>query len=113
MMKVQILAGLVMSMLVVAGCERQSSTANRESSAPAPSSTAERRSSPTTQPVSASAEEATAVSATPVNKNCAVEQDHAIDPKVTLVWNGKTYGFCCKDCIDEFKKDPQKYANAK
>ncbi len=48
-----------------------------------------------------------------VNKNCAVEQDHEADPKVTYVWNGKTYAFCCKDCIDEFKKNPQKYKNAK
>ena len=56
---------------------------------------------PTTQP------------AKPVNKFCAVEQDHEIDPKLTYAWNGKTYAFCCKDCIDEFKKDPQKYKNAK
>jgi YHS domain-containing protein len=56
---------------------------------------------PTTQP------------AKPVNKNCAVEQDHEIDPKVTYSWNGKTYAFCCKDCIDEFKKNPDKYKNAK
>ncbi len=49
----------------------------------------------------------------PVNKFCAVEQDHEIDPKVTYVWNGKTYAFCCKDCIDEFKKNPDKYKNAK
>jgi len=56
---------------------------------------------PTTQP------------AKPVNKNCAVEQDHEADPKVTYSWNGKTYAFCCKDCIDEFKKNPEKYKNAK
>ena len=49
----------------------------------------------------------------PVNKNCAVEQDHEADPKVTYSWNGKTYAFCCKDCIDEFKKNPEKYKNAK
>ena len=56
---------------------------------------------PTTQPSKA------------LNKYCAVEQDHEIDPKVTYVWNGKTYAFCCKDCIDEFKKNPDKYKNAK
>jgi YHS domain-containing protein len=49
----------------------------------------------------------------PVNKNCAVEQDHEADAKVTYAWNGKTYAFCCKDCIDEFKKNPEKYKNAK
>jgi YHS domain-containing protein len=46
----------------------------------------------------------------PVNKYCAVEgKDHEIDPKVTTVYKGKTIGFCCKDCIEEFNKDPEKY----
>ena len=49
----------------------------------------------------------------PMNKFCAVEQDHEADAKVTYAWNGKTYAFCCKDCIDEFKKNPEKYKNAK
>jgi YHS domain-containing protein len=56
---------------------------------------------PTTQPAKA------------FNKFCAVEQDQEIDPKITYVWNGKTYGFCCKDCIADFKKNPEKYKNAK
>ena len=51
--------------------------------------------------------------AKPVNKFCAVEQDQEIDPKITYAWNGKTYAFCCKDCINEFKKNPEKYKNAK
>ena len=46
----------------------------------------------------------------PVNKFCAVEgKDHEIDPKVTTVYKGKTIGFCCKDCIEEFQKDPEKF----
>ena len=49
----------------------------------------------------------------PVNKNCAVEQEHEADAKLTYAWNGKTYAFCCKECIDEFKKHPEKYKNAK
>jgi YHS domain-containing protein len=49
----------------------------------------------------------------PVNKNCAIEQEHPIDPEVTYTHDGKVYGFCCENCIDEFKKDPAKYANAK
>jgi YHS domain-containing protein len=54
---------------------------------------------PTTQP-----------SAQPVNKYCAIERDHKIDPKgKTYLYKGKTIGFCCEDCIDEFKKDPEKY----
>ena len=48
--------------------------------------------------------------ATPVNKYCAVMgEDHAVDPKVTVQHKGKTVGFCCPDCIDAFKKDPDKY----
>ena len=49
----------------------------------------------------------------PVNKNCAVEQEHEADAKLTYAWKGKTYAFCCKECIDEFKKNPEKYKNAK
>lgn len=50
----------------------------------------------------------------PVNKFCAVNPKEAIDPKVTTAYKGKTYGFCCADCVTEFKKDPEKYAaNAK
>ena len=45
-----------------------------------------------------------------VNKFCAVEgEDHEVDPKVTVVYKGKTIGFCCKDCVEEFQKDPEKY----
>ena len=51
---------------------------------------------------------AVAVSA-PVNKNCAVMNDHEADKTVTTVHNGKTYAFCCSECIPEFKKNPDKY----
>jgi YHS domain-containing protein len=52
---------------------------------------------------------ATAPSTQPANKMCAVMTDDAIDPTVTYVYKGQTIGFCCKDCIPEFKKDPEKY----
>jgi len=59
---------------------------------------------PTTKP------SATQPSGKPVNKFCAVEgKDHDVDPKVTVVYKGKVIGFCCRDCIDEFNKDPEKY----
>ena len=29
--------------------------------------------------------------------------------KVTYEYKGKIYSFCCQGCIDEFKKDPDKY----
>ena len=57
----------------------------------------------TTQPAAAAA---------PVNKYCAVNTKDLVDPKVTLVYKGKVYGFCCEDCIKDFQKDPEKYAAA-
>jgi YHS domain-containing protein len=53
-----------------------------------------------------------AVSAVPVNKFCPVDPKSPIDPAVTYMYNGKLYGFCCEDCVKEFKKDPAKYAAA-
>ena len=45
-----------------------------------------------------------------INRFCAVQTENKIDPKgKTYVYNGKTIGFCCPDCIDEFKKNPEKY----
>lgn len=29
--------------------------------------------------------------------------------KATYEYEGKVYNFCCAGCIDEFKKEPQKY----
>lgn len=51
----------------------------------------------------------TAPATQPVNKMCAVTTDEAVDPKVSVVYKGKTIGFCCKDCIKDFEKDPEKY----
>jgi len=51
----------------------------------------------------------TSPSTQPANKMCAVNTDDAVDPKVTYVYKGQTIGFCCTDCIPEFKKDPEKY----
>lgn len=44
----------------------------------------------------------------PVNTKCPILGE-AIDPKITTTYQGKTIAFCCKDCIDDFKKDPEKY----
>ena len=48
-------------------------------------------------------------SGTPINQYCPINKDDKVDPKVTTVYKGKVIGFCCADCIDEFKKDPDKY----
>jgi YHS domain-containing protein len=48
--------------------------------------------------------------AKPFNKKCPVMDDEDVDPKITYTYKGKVYGFCCKDCIADFKKDPEAYA---
>jgi YHS domain-containing protein len=50
---------------------------------------------PTTQPA-------------PVNKSCPVTGE-SVDPKVVIMHEGKCIGFCCKQCVAPFKKDPAKY----
>lgn len=52
---------------------------------------------------------ATTQSGAMVNKFCAVMQEHEVDPEVFMIHDGKKVGFCCKDCIDEFKSNPEKY----
>lgn len=64
-------------------------------------SSARSNSAPTTQPIMADAK--------PINKYCPINKEDEVDPKVTTVYKGKVIGFCCPDCIDEFKKDPEKY----
>lgn len=56
---------------------------------------------PSTQPVDSK----------PVNSKCLVTGED-IDPAVTVVYDGKTYGFCCADCVKAFNKNPQKYLSS-
>ena len=44
------------------------------------------------------------------NAICPVSGE-VIDPaaKVTYEYEGKIYNFCCADCVDDFKKDPEPY----
>lgn len=51
----------------------------------------------------------TVATGVPINKMCATMHEHPVDPKVTIVHDGKVIGFCCPDCIADFKKDPAKY----
>ncbi len=49
----------------------------------------------------------------PVNTKCPVTGED-VDAKITTVYEGKTIGFCCEDCVKSFKKNPEKYtANIK
>ena len=63
---------------------------------------------PTTKPTTAPAT-TQAASAKPVNTKCPVSGD-PIDAKAkTIVYKGKTIGFCCEDCVEPFQKNPEKY----
>ncbi|MEK6732792.1 MAG: YHS domain-containing protein [Candidatus Omnitrophota bacterium] len=53
-------------------------------------------------------EKSTAVDAG--NKICPVTGEKIDEAsKATYEFEGKIYNFCCAMCIDEFKKEPQKY----
>ena len=70
---------------------------------------AEDTTQPASQPSSAPATTQAAANGA-INQFCAVEQENKIDPKgKTYTYNGKVIGFCCPDCIDDFKKNPEKY----
>jgi len=53
---------------------------------------------------------AAAASATPVNTKCPLSGED-VDKAFTVVFEGKTVGFCCDECQGKFKKDPKKYAD--
>ena len=56
---------------------------------------------PTTQPTTKAAI---------ANKKCLVGGED-VDPKVkTVVYKGKTIGFCCDDCIKKFESNPDSFA---
>lgn len=60
-------------------------------------------------------DEAHATAGTPSAQTVTTKQtlcpvmDDAIDPSVSVVHDGRKVYFCCKECIDKFKKDPAKY----
>jgi YHS domain-containing protein len=46
------------------------------------------------------------------NTVCPVSGDKVGDSKLTEIYKGKIYHFCCDDCPKDFKKDPEKFAKA-
>ena len=44
----------------------------------------------------------------PVNAVCPVS-DHDVDAEFTATHDKKLVGFCCEDCVAEFKKSPEKF----
>lgn len=45
-------------------------------------------------------------------KTCLVSGEglDEMDERVSTVYKGQTYEFCCKPCLVKFKKDPEKFA---
>lgn len=44
------------------------------------------------------------------NKICPVMKGEIVEEyAVHIEYKGKVYSFCCPGCIEEFKKDPEKY----
>lgn len=46
---------------------------------------------------------------------CVVREGHVVAPepvRATRVYKGVTYGFCSRECAEEFEKDPARYVAA-
>lgn len=46
------------------------------------------------------------------NTSCPVSGEKVDPQSAKTAYKGKTYGFCCDDCLDAFKANPAKYAVA-
>src|SRR5215218_5358002 len=105
------LLGVALMSGAMIGCEKTDSTTLPPAGAPQ-GDTADVSDEPTTGattgPTTGPATQASA-SLTISNKFCAIETENKVDPAVTTTYQGKTIGFCCKDCIPTFEKDPAKY----
>ena len=92
-MGVAILAGIL---VLGAGCRHESSHADSTSA------TAQSTSQPANQQAAVDLH----------NTVCPVSGDKVGDSKLTEVYQGKVYHFCCDDCPKDFKKNPDKFAKA-
>lgn len=45
----------------------------------------------------------------PVNAMCPVMPDEPIDPRFTVIYEGKAIGLCCRKCRTKFEADPVAY----
>jgi len=43
-----------------------------------------------------------------INKICPVD-DKPVDRDVFIIYKGQKIGFCCEDCLKDFKEDPDRY----
>jgi YHS domain-containing protein len=46
------------------------------------------------------------------NKMCPVMPDEEVSKKYFVEYKGEKIHLCCKDCMKDFKKDPDKYVKA-
>jgi YHS domain-containing protein len=60
--------------------------------------------------VAAKKADAKAAAGKPLNKTCPIDPGGAVDPTVTVAYEGKTIGLCCEDCKKQFALDPAAYA---
>ena len=90
---VAVLAVLV-GVLAVAGCGNNT-----------PANTAQNTQSNSAQPAPATSSEF----ANPVLGMCPVMSEPVGDNPVVVEHAGKKYQLCCKDCVADFKADPEKY----
>jgi YHS domain-containing protein len=91
----------------------QPSTGSGSATADAADEASSESSDETTSETADTSAEQQSNAGTPVNEYCAVEQQHPADSKITYTHNGKTFAFCCEDCIDTFKKEPTQYTDAR
>lgn len=49
--------------------------------------------------------------AVPVNAECLVSGKAIPTEGMRVSYNGKVYGFCCKNCVAKFKAEPEQYAS--
>jgi len=95
---------LALALIAGAGCE-----AREESTPITPPGPYRDEAEPTTTGATTTPATQGSASPTVANQYCAVMNEHKIDPTVTIAHAGRTIGFCCKDCIEPFEKEPAKY----
>lgn len=47
--------------------------------------------------------------ATPINERCPVTPEEPAESRLTVEFEGRTIGFCCRDCIRKFLDSPETY----
>ena len=103
-MRVILMVSMMVSMFGVVGCKDESASSGGDA---VPAATQPAATQPAaTQP--AAKVDLAKDDAVAVNKLCPIMGNPVNADGVKVVYEGKVYGFCCADCVEPFKKDPQK-----